>query len=362
MKTYCYSIIATSLLGGLGFADTGVSYLNKIYQFPIGSDAVVEPMTNLKSADKQLSQEVVTDDGAEFVLGTVQSSPAGLKEYELGRTTVGTYFPAVQLVVRSKDTTSEVPRTRADEPFYLDVTVSELKSGATDPDAAKSITLSRHVHSYGVNGTGIGTNRKDPANEATELPIAESPISVNGTQTLTYQITQIPGNDRLKIRGEERFTANSIADVRKSPEGEVYNVPVQSLDSKYIQIWPVATGKIKGITSETVVKFSAPKLTFELFDLYPKSTTKPRIYKGPAVDNPNPEDVDDLGTSVTYAGDIPPKDDVLTISDYMDYFDSDGTWTMELVTDTPFGTTVLDHVTFQVNRSIQLNGAFTTSE
>lgn len=360
MKTYCYSIIATSLFGGLGFADTGVSYLNKIYQFPIGSKAVVEPMTNLKPIDSQVSQEAVTDDGAEFVLGTIQSSPAGLKEFELGRTTVGTYFPAVQLVVRSKDTTSEVPRTRADEPFYLDVIVSELKSGATDPEAAKRITLSRYVHSYGVNGTGIGTDRRDPANGATELALANSSISTNGTQTLTFQITEIPGEDRLKIRGEERFTANSIADVRKSPEGVVYSVPVQSLDSKYIQVWPVATGKIKGITAETVVKFSAPKVTFELFDLYPKSTTKPRIYKGPAV--AVPVGVKDLGTSVTYAGDIPPKDDVLTISNYMDYFDSDGTWTMELVTDTPFGTTVLAHVTFQVDRNIQLNGAITTSE
>lgn len=39
---------------------------------------------------------------------------------------------------------------------------------------------------------------------------------------------------------------------------------------------------------------------------------------------------------------------------------SDGVWTMELLTSTPFGIDRLAHVTFTVDRTISVNGSVTT--
>jgi hypothetical protein len=41
-------------------------------------------------------------------------------------------------------------------------------------------------------------------------------------------------------------------------------------------------------------------------------------------------------------------------------FDSDGEWTIELLTETPFGLERLDHVTFTVDRTLQMNGSVNT--
>jgi hypothetical protein len=47
---------------------------------------------------------------------------------------------------------------------------------------------------------------------------------------------------------------------------------------------------------------------------------------------------------------------------YDDTFDSDGRWTMEILTVTPFGVDRLAHVSFTLDRTIQLNGSFNTIE
>jgi hypothetical protein len=57
-----------------------------------------------------------------------------------------------------------------------------------------------------------------------------------------------------------------------------------------------------------------------------------------------------------------PQDKVFVLKDYEAVFDSDGTWTMELLTATPFGIDRLDYVSFTVNRTINVNGTVTTIE
>jgi hypothetical protein len=53
---------------------------------------------------------------------------------------------------------------------------------------------------------------------------------------------------------------------------------------------------------------------------------------------------------------------VLTLSNYDAVFDDDGLWTMELVTQTPFGLERMHHVSFQLDRTIQMNSSVTTVE
>ena len=50
------------------------------------------------------------------------------------------------------------------------------------------------------------------------------------------------------------------------------------------------------------------------------------------------------------------------VDDYHEVFDQDGRWAMELVTDTPFGVERLYHVTFDLDRTMKVNGTFVTIE
>ena len=59
-----------------------------------------------------------------------------------------------------------------------------------------------------------------------------------------------------------------------------------------------------------------------------------------------------------------PANRVLVVNNYDSVFDSDGLWTMELLTDsTPvLGTDRLAYVSFTLNRTMKVNGTFTTIE
>ena len=52
---------------------------------------------------------------------------------------------------------------------------------------------------------------------------------------------------------------------------------------------------------------------------------------------------------------------MLVLSDYDSSSTSDGIWTMEILTATPFGIDRLAHVTFEVDRTLKVNGMVTTS-
>jgi hypothetical protein len=206
------------------------------------------------------------------------------------------------------------------------------------------VSLSRHVQSYGVKGNGEGIDRT----QATLLSQAQ--LSRNGTQSLSYSLTSVPSADRTQARGEERFSVFTL------PDG---TLQASQLASRYIQIWPVATGSISGIAPGSKLRVRMPQLTFMLNDLYPSSHTYAQIYKGDAV----------LGTQGTLISgsslvlnEPVAVDRVLLLSGYDTVVTGDGRWTIELLTTTPFGTDRLAHVTFDVDRTIELRGTFTTME
>ena len=57
-----------------------------------------------------------------------------------------------------------------------------------------------------------------------------------------------------------------------------------------------------------------------------------------------------------------PRDAVLTISDWDDVFTGDGRWTLELLTSTVFGLDRLAYVSFDLDRTIRVNGSVTTGD
>ena len=322
-------------------AQNGSTFTNIIrqVQLPDGPDWDV----GVAVSGAVLSPLAIDPGVARFELWTIKATP--LTEYLLDSRYVGTYVPLGNLKVRSEDPYTTIPRTRADRPFYVDVTINGLLSDAGAPDAAKNIKFLRHVQTYGAGGTGVSINR-DLATLHSQVMMTQ-----NGTQTLTYVVNEVPGADRAKVRGEERFTLFSLPD---------YQVAAGSqLASQFIQIWPVADGNLAGITPNQMIRFSVPAVTVTLNDLYPSYHTYAQVYKGPPV----------LGTTGTIVpgsslliNDTIPVSRVLTLSNYDAVFDQDGQWTMELVTQTPFGLERMHHVTFQLDRTIQMNSSVTTVE
>ena len=352
MKILLHGLVAASLSCGLSFALETISYSNYIRQFQMPSGVTWDASSTVAANGSQFSALAINPGGARFDLYTIKSSSlSGLTSYLLDSSYVGTYVPVATIVIRSEDMTGVIPRTRADRPFYVDVTINGLLNGATDPEPSKSVKFLRHVQSYGVNGTGVGIDRT----QATLL--TQSSITTNGLQTLTYALTAVPGADRSKIRGEERFSVFSLAD---------YQAPESQLASQYIQICPVSDGAISGIANNQVIKFTLPPVTIALNDLYPKSTTYAQVYKGDPV----------LGTTGTIVpgsaiiiNDSTPQNKVLSVTNYDGVFTSDGRWTMELVTVTPFGVERVQTpsgvpavVSFDLDRTINVNSTVTTIE
>lgn len=266
--------------------------------------------------------------GSRFELWTVGGSPP--IAHLLDTTVTGPYIPTAGVTIRSEDPYSLLPRTRADRPFYVDVTVQGILNGQNDPDISRGVKLFRHAQSYGATGTGDNLSR-----DLATL-ISQSAITTNGTQTLTFGFNSVPGANRAKVRGEERFSVFSRED---------YNMPETVIDSKFIQVWPVADGSISGISQGQILGLAVPEVTFTLNDLYPSSTTWAQVYKG----GPQLGTTGSIvpGSNVSVNESIP-VNRILTTRNDDPLFDSDGVWTMEILTQTPFGIDRLAYVSVTV--------------
>ena len=341
MKTFAYCLISASMLCPTNGWSQIVTYTNFIRQIQYPSGVVW--FASVAANGEQFSNLAIDPGGANFELWTV-SYPT-VAGYLLGSTYVGTYIPVAKIQITSEDRSSDIPRTRADRPFYVDVTVSGLRTGASDPLASKSVQFLRHVQSYGENGTGVGIDQSQA------LLVTQSSISTIGTQRFTFLINAVPGAKPTKVRGEERFSICKLAD---------YQAPASELDGQRIQIWPVAEGTITGITSGQLIRYSFPQLTLTLKDLYPNSRTYAQVYKGK-------EQLGTTGTVITASwlpinDSVPASPQPIVLNNYDAVFDSDGDWTIELITTTPFGTERLAYVTFPVDRTMKVNGSFTSLE
>lgn len=315
------------------------NYIRQV-QYPSG----LEWDVSVAPTGDDLSKLAIDPGGARFELWTVNSDP--YTAYLLDSTYVGTYTPVATSYVVSEDNGGDnaIPRTRADRPFQVYITVGGLRSGEDDPEPSKAVQLMRHVQAYGENGTGADVD-PDQATMVGKVQLGE-----NGNFLLNYGLSSIPSQDLSKIRGEERYSVYSLED---------YQAPASQLTSSTIQIWPVADGQIAGIDPSSKVRYEMPQLTLTLNDLYPASTTYAQVYRGNA----------ELGTtgqvvpgSAIVLNEAVPQDRVLVVDNYDDVIPEDGIWTMELLTETPFGIDRLGYVTFVVDRTMKVRGTFSTIE
>jgi hypothetical protein len=161
----------------------------------------------------------------------------------------------------------------------------------------------------------------------------------------------------------EQFSLWSLA---VSPDP---NLPGEKISSDKVAIYPVCDGAISGIAMNQMVRFSMPTLTFVYNNVYPGPTNSAvyaQIYKG--------ERANVVGAIVPGSHKI---NSLLTLGNFTEttggeldrLIDSDGRWTIELVSDSPFGLERMltpagtpAYVTFSVDRTIEVNGSFTTIE
>lgn len=340
MKTTFKYIIAALFCCTAGASAQSSAYTNFIRQVQFPGGVAYDASVAVFGQD--FSQLAIDPGGARFELWTVHS--ATLERHLLSSTYVGTYTPVAGVEIVSEDLSAAIPRTRADRPFQVMVKVDGLMVGDDVPDAAKRVKFLHHVQSYGVDGTGENIDR------AQAILLEQVMIESNGTQTLNFMINAVPGADRSKVRGEERFSVFSLED---------YQAPESQIAAETIQIWPVADGSIAGITHGQLIRYMLPQVTLTVNDLYPSSTTYAQVYKGNAQLGMTGKVVP--GSAVVI-NDSVPHDRILVLDNYDEVFDEDGRWTMELVTVTPFGIDRLAYVTFDLDRTIKVNAAFTTIE
>jgi hypothetical protein len=343
MKTVIPTLALTfacSIATALGQA--GDIYTNLVRQVQLPS-GVLWDVTVLPGGE-QLSPLAIDPGGARFELWTIKSDPHTV--YLLDTRYVGTYVPVADVNILTEDPYiyTGIPRTRADRPFIVDITTNGLRSEADATEASKSVKLLRHVQSYGIGGTGENIDR----NQA--ILLSQVTLVNNAIHRLSYAVNSVPGADRTKVRGEERYSVFSQPD---------YQAPSSQLASMYIQIWPVADGTVTGISQNQLIRFKLPQITLTLNDLYPDSRTYAQVYKG------DPQ-LGMEGTvvpgSLLVVYESVPQNRVLVIDDWDAVIDTDGRWTIELLTATPFGIDRLGHVSFNVDRTIEMNGTFTTIE
>ena len=271
--------------------------------------------------------------------------------YFLDRKIVGFYMPEGEITVYSEDWWHEYinpespPRTRADQPYSLQISVSGLiENDPTVHEAAKRV-LYTHVgenfnESYVQNGDG-------------EYVLASFLLG-NQEPSFNPVYTQLTPMAPTKAMGIEKFTLSTLTD-ETVPESAI-------IDEAYIIVWPVSEAAIRGVTAGMEIRDTLPNIVAEYTDLYPLSMTYIQIYPGPESLGTNGQI---FGSSLRWHNTVVPQNETISIENWEDMIPQDGEYTLEVLHVTPFNNWQperLAHLTFNVNRKVKVNGQVTTSE
>ncbi len=351
-KAFLFCLITTGLFGQTPEAwvrqtDLGTG---QIYDTPIvgSGGAYTAPLT-------------VGEAGAAFELfarGTAWDSNIYLLDTKI----VGTYNPQALITIISEDDyvrgdpagSTFVKRTRADRPFTVNIQLQGLVNGSSN-------TAERYVY-LGVQGKNYDPATYSSLNQPQYL-IEESNLE-NGIYTLGPLYHQLTSPTVSSGNGEQSFTIVRYAS---------YNVPDTIIAQPKIEVWPVASANVSAIKVGQVFIDRIPSLVVTLENLYPDSRTYLQVYKGnQALGTPgklvngtevrfgqfyNPDQTN-ISTNV-------PQSLTVTVDDLSNYASDDGTYTLEVITHTPFfgrAAERLYHVTFEVDRVITSRGQLSTLE
>jgi hypothetical protein len=326
-------IIPFLLLGALHASAQTASYVNFIRQNQQGAGVVWDmPVEAVGAAPSALTLE---NGGALFQLWTIEQTAA--KDYLLDQKLVGAYLPTADIKVITLDPDGDVPRTRVDQPFTVEINIAGLLTGLDMPQAASKVLLERHLGSYEVDQTAL-----DPAVAVSGSPFSSAYLSENGKTVLRFSASSLTAEDPTKASGEEHFVVHALSDG---------NIEQSQIASGFVKVCPVASGSIKGIADGDQLRFQAPKIELLLNDLYPRSDTYLLLFEGTQITGVEGEIVKPFpvdGESCVST--------VIGVTELESKLGADGTYTLALVSDTVYGRELLcEPVTFSVNRTLQVN-------
>ena len=296
---------------------------------------VVWDMQNVTAEGTASSALLLEDGGSLFQLWTINQTT--VKDHLLDQKLVGAYLPKADVKIITRDPYTPVARTRIDQPFTVEIEVSDLLTGTGVPAAASKVLLEQHIQTYAAGQTSL-----DPAVVAANTPLSTAYITENGTTTLKFAASSLTAPDSTKASGEEHFVVHALADG---------TVTQSQIASAKVQVWPLASGAISGIAPGGEYRYQIPTIHLALTDLYPRSDTYFVLYEGTQV-NGAP------GTLIkSYPWDSNTSRSTLLTSDELtNLITKDGTYTVALMSTTVFDTRLLcDPISFKVKRTMTVN-------
>jgi len=325
--------LAILALGCASLHGAGEGYVNFIRQNQQGTSVIWDmPVIPVGNAPSALALE---SGGALFQLWTIEQAKA--KDFLLDQKLVGAYLPKADVKISTLDPYSLIPRTRVDQPFTVQIDVSGLLVGMNLPISADRVLLEHHLANYTKEQLGFSLQQA-----ISGTPASSGYIQANGATVLKFPVSSLRHSDPTKASGEEHFVVHALA------EGGVTQTQIASA---MVQVWPIASGEIKGIQPGDELRFQMPKIELILNDLYPRSDTYVQVYKGAAA--LGKEGIRLEGSHLVLDQDRSDSR-VIPLSGFDNTFEEDGTYTMEIVHETPFGVERLSHVSFQVRRTLQV--------
>ena len=263
---------------------------------------------------------------------------------KLDEKTVGTFMPQVTVTALSADPYFP-PRTRADQPYGMRITIAGMSNAATVPDYLKKVQVAR---SYKLSDPVTYAATGAAGTYADSFMFRE-----NGTFTDNAILQRLPATRPTKAVGQESFTVYIHPDA---------GMTQAELAKSTVTIWPVAEGGIQGIDINRIYNDAPQTGSITLRDLYPKSVTYAQIYRGTQatgkVGLPIPSTVLSYDTHA-------PQNAQLAISNLGPLLGDDGIYTIEVLTITPFNggaPEYLTHVSFNLKRTIRANATITTMD
>lgn len=327
------NLIIAFVCGALPVAAQTDNFYNFIRQHQQGTGVVWDMQVEAEGSSP--SALAIESGGALFQLWSIDRAP--VKEYLLDQKFVGAYLPKAEIKVVTLDPEGLIPRTRVDQPFTVEIDVSDLLIGAEYPLAASCVLLERHLATY-----QYGQPAPEPAQVLSGTPYSSGYIGANGKTVLRFPASALTAADPTKVSGEEHFVIHALSDG---------TAPQTQITSKYIQVWPVASGAIKGIAQGDKLRFQTPQLELLLNDLYPRSDTYLYLFEGTQYSGVEGKLVKafpmDRESSESH---------VIRVTELDSKLGEDGTYTLALFSDTVYGRELLcEPVTFSVNRTIHVN-------
>jgi len=314
------------------------------------------------SGSQSFSENEVRLDGALFELWATDVWGRNLMIVD--QKTVNAYAPEATIEFTSEDsysrgdlkTLSYVQRTRADRPFFVTIQLEGF------------VYLDDNQMLYTVDRTRFSplTYAPDPSQPivASDAP-RELITNINEDLEPEFQSISLSGEDPLYACGRQTYTMRWTDPVFASVGGGI------DLVKAAIEIWPMTKVELVGIEEGKMYVDRLPLTTLRLEHLYPDSRTYLRIYQGT-------QNLDAVGTVIDGtesrkgsfydhgAADptVPQSYTPVDLVDLSKYTPTDGTWTLEVITHTPFfrDGESLFHVTFQVDRIISTRGQLSVRE